>query len=183
MDKKILFYQSASGLVEGLTLADYELQFYNDNAGKTIIDVEIDVLADDDVIAYSVADGAWINKAGGTVGPEGPEGPSAYEVAVDDGFVGTEAAWLESLVGAAGSKGDTGNTGATGAQGAQGDQGIQGIQGIQGDTGATGPTGDTGATGPQGDPGVVAATSPLAYNGATQTVSLGSVTWGDLSGA
>ncbi len=28
----------------------------------------------------------------------GPEGPSAYEVAVNEGFVGTEAEWLESLV-------------------------------------------------------------------------------------
>lgn len=32
----------------------------------------------------------------------GPSGDSAYTVAVDEGFVGTEAAWLDSLVGPAG---------------------------------------------------------------------------------
>jgi hypothetical protein len=30
--------------------------------------------------------------------------------------------------------------------------------------------------------GVIAATAPLAYNSGTQTVSLGSVTWGQLAG-
>lgn len=44
----------------------------------------------------------------------GPAGASAYEVAVANGFVGNQAAWLLSLKGA---KGDTGNTGNTGAQG------------------------------------------------------------------
>ena len=32
-------------------------------------------------------------------GPAGPEGPSAYEVAVSQGFTGTEAEWLATLVG------------------------------------------------------------------------------------
>lgn len=41
-------------------------------------------------------------------------GYSAYEVAVQEGFVGTEQEWLASL------KGDTGNTGATGADGDDG---------------------------------------------------------------
>lgn len=36
---------------------------------------------------------------GGGTGPQGPPGESAYEIAVDNGFVGTEAEWLESLVG------------------------------------------------------------------------------------
>lgn len=66
---------------------------------------------------------------GGT-GPTGATGSSAYEVAVAEGFVGDEAAWLASLVG------PTGPTGATGATGA---------------TGGTGPTGATGATGGAGD--------------------------------
>ncbi len=47
----------------------------------------------------------------------GINGLSAYEVAVANGFVGTQAAWLASLVGP------------------QGIQGIQGVQGIQGLTG------------------------------------------------
>lgn len=32
-------------------------------------------------------------------GPLGPGGPSAYEVAVSLGFEGTEAEWLETLIG------------------------------------------------------------------------------------
>lgn len=38
-----------------------------------------------------------------TAGPAGPAGESAYDVAVDNGFVGTEAEWLASLVGPPGS--------------------------------------------------------------------------------
>lgn len=40
------------------------------------------------------------------VGPKGDDGRSAYEVAVDNGFVGTEEEWLASLVGPKGDKGD-----------------------------------------------------------------------------
>jgi len=56
----------------------------------------------------------------------GGDGASAYEVAVANGFVGNEAAWLASLVGAAGADGtdgatgETGETGETGAAGADG---------------------------------------------------------------
>jgi len=57
---------------------------------------------------------------------EGTEGDSAYEVAVANGFVGTEAAWLASLVGPTGATGATGSTGATGATGATGPQGPAG---------------------------------------------------------
>ena len=42
-------------------------------------------------------------------------GLSAYEVAVANGFVGTEAAWLASLKGERGSKGEPGETGERGA--------------------------------------------------------------------
>lgn len=47
---------------------------------------------------------------GGSPGPAGPAGPegdpgpagdSAYDIAVDNGFVGTESEWLDSLVGPA----------------------------------------------------------------------------------
>lgn len=44
-------------------------------------------------------------------GLPGPRGYSAYEIAVNNGFEGTEEEWLASL------KGDTGETGATGAKG------------------------------------------------------------------
>ena len=73
----------------------------------------------------------------------GPAGSSAYQVALGNGFVGTEAQWLVSLKGAQGAQGPQGvqgNPGAQGvqgnpgAQGAQGPQGVQGIQGVRGNT-------------------------------------------------
>lgn len=50
-------------------------------------------------------------------GQDGANGKSAYEVAVDNGFEGTETQWLASLKG---EKGDKGDTGATGPQGPAG---------------------------------------------------------------
>ena len=49
-----------------------------------------------------------------------------YEIAVDNGFEGTEAEWLESLKG---EKGDQGEIGPQGPQGLQGEQGPIGPQG------------------------------------------------------
>ena len=43
-------------------------------------------------------------------GGSGTAGKSAYEIAVDNGFVGTETEWLESLKGEQGDKGDNGTT-------------------------------------------------------------------------
>lgn len=48
------------------------------------------------------------------------DGKSAYEVAVEHGYEGTEEEWLASLVGATGAKGDKGDKGDTGAAGADG---------------------------------------------------------------
>lgn len=48
----------------------------------------------------------------GVAGPSGAPGASAYEVAVANGFVGNEAAWLASLVGTAGTPGASGAPGA-----------------------------------------------------------------------
>ena len=69
------------------------------------------------------------------------DGQSAYALAVQLGYTGSEAAWIASLKGAKGDKGDTGATGP---------------QGPQGPTGATGARGATGATGPQGPAGASA---------------------------
>lgn len=44
----------------------------------------------------------------GPPGPQGPQGLSAYEVALENGFVGTEEEWLASLVGPQGEPGDGG---------------------------------------------------------------------------
>jgi hypothetical protein len=54
------------------------------------------------------------------------EGDSAYQVAVNNGFVGTEAQWLDSLVGPTGPTGPTGSTGPQGVQGVQGPEGPPG---------------------------------------------------------
>lgn len=43
----------------------------------------------------------------GPAGPAGADGKSAYQIAVDNGFEGTEAEWLESLKGPAGDSGLT----------------------------------------------------------------------------
>lgn len=190
MQDKIVFFQSASELPEGLSLADYEYQFYADNAGKELLTVEETDLEDGDVLAYDAAEQKWKNSnTDSLVGPQGPEGPQGPA-----GPTGPQGpAGATGATGPQGPQGETGPAGADstvpgpeGPQGPQGDtgatgpQGPQGIQGIQGETGATGATGPQG---PQGDPGVVAATSPLTYDSGTQTVALGATTWGQLAGS
>lgn len=54
--------------------------------------------------------GKWREFSGGSGGGSGTAGKSAYEIAVDNGFVGTETEWLESLKGSDGDKGDNGTT-------------------------------------------------------------------------
>lgn len=91
-------------------------------------------------------------------GRDGTDGLSAYQIAVENGYVGTEQQWLLSLVGANGTNGTNGTNGAkgdTGNQGIQGEQGIQGIQGIQGVKGDTGNTGAKGDKGDTGDSGII----------------------------
>ena len=69
-------------------------------------------------------------------GKDGINGKSAYQLAVDGGFAGTEAEWIVSL------KGETGPVGPIGPQGKAGETGA---------TGATGPQGERGEVGPKGD--------------------------------
>ena len=97
--------------------------------------------------------------SGTNSGVPGPRGLSAYEVAVKNGFQGTEVQWLASLrgpsgpegqvgsVGAPGPVGPTGPAGATGSQGPAGAAGGGGGGSTGGGTGTTGPQGPTGATG------------------------------------
>lgn len=59
-------------------------------------------------------------------------GKSAYDIALEHGFNGTEEEWLESL---------------KGPRGEQGPQGVQGERGIPGKDGQDGAKGDTGANG------------------------------------
>jgi len=97
-------------------------------------------------------------------------GKSAYELAVEHGFEGTEEEWMASF-----QKGETGDTGASayeiavshgfkgteaewlasleGPAGPQGETGEKGEKGDAGPQGEKGETGDTGPQGPQGEKG------------------------------
>lgn len=89
-------------------------------------------------------------------GAQGIQGLSAYQVAVQHGFEGTEAEWLISLKGEKGEtgpKGDKGDTGEKGATGERGPQGLQGERGLQGDRGEKGEQGIQGPVGPKGEQG------------------------------
>ena len=59
-------------------------------------------------------------------------GKSAFDVAVENGFKGTESEWLTSL------KGQQGETGSQGLKGDKGDAGATGAQGMKGDKGDAG---------------------------------------------
>src|SRR5690606_6590433 len=78
------------------------------------------------------------NPGSGSQGPAGPAGASAYEVAVSNGFTGTEADWLASL------KGDKGDRGDVGPQGPAGDNGQDGRDGTDGQNGSDGRDGTGG---------------------------------------
>lgn len=96
----------------------------------------------------------------GPAGDTGPAGLSAYALAVEQGFEGTEAAWLASLVGPEGPQGPAGDNGSDGAAGDDGASAYElavadGFEGtiedwlasLKGDPGDTGPKGDDGADG------------------------------------
>jgi hypothetical protein len=67
-----------------------------------------------DILIADPALGSFVVVPGptGATGSAGADGASAYAVAVANGFVGSQSAWLASLVGAAGPKGDPGAGGA-----------------------------------------------------------------------
>ena len=77
-------------------------------------------------------------------GKDGADGKSAYEIAVEHGFVGDEQAWLESLKGDRGESGEPGKNGTNGAHGAQGEDGTPGKDGKDGTDGTDGADGAPG---------------------------------------
>ena len=97
--------------------------------GALVVDNTPNDKTDDDV---NVVQPGGAASAVEGVGVAGADGASAYEIAVAAGFVGDEAAWLASLVGAQGPAGPAGAAGADGADGAQGPQGPQGPAGADG---------------------------------------------------
>lgn len=60
-------------------------------------------------------------------GEAGENGKSAYEIAIESGFIGTKQEWLQSL------KGQKGEQGIQGEQGLKGDRGEQGVKGDKGE--------------------------------------------------
>ena len=98
----------------------------------------------------------------GPQGVAGTNGSSAYQVAVANGFIGTEAQWLLSLKGLTGAIGAAGTNGTNGATGATGPVGPIGLTGATGTPGAQGPQGVQGPAGPQGPIGL---TGPAGTNG------------------
>ena len=138
-----------------------------------------------------------------SAGEDLPRGKSAYEVAVENGFSGTEEEWLASLKGATGAPGadgrdgedgktpyvgDNGNwfvgsddtgkpsRGAKGEKGEKGDTGAQGIQGEQGIQGVQGEKGEKGDTGAQGPQGLQGPPGEAGADGKTPNLTIGSVT-------
>ena len=83
----------------------------------------------------------------GNDGTNGVDGASAYDVAVTNGFEGSETDWLVSLHGA---KGDPGERGEKGEKGDLGEQGLQGVPGEKGDPGEPGKDGTNGTDGKNG---------------------------------
>ena len=101
-------------------------------------------------------DDSWLAIGGGLDGSDGEDGLSAYEVAVANGFSGTQQQWLDSLVGADGADGTNGTNGIDGSDGA--------------DSTVPVPKGDTGDQGPSG---VISVTSPITNSGTSTEANIG----------
>ena len=111
----------------------------------------------------------------GANGEKGTDGKSAYQIAVEQGYQGSESDWLSSLKGDKGNTGAKGNPGQDGAEGKsayaiavehgyedseekwllslKGEKGDAGERGEKGDTGLQGERGEKGETGQQGEQG------------------------------
>ena len=87
----------------------------------------------------------------------GADGKSAYELALDAGFEGSEEQWRESLRGPEGPRGPSGPEGPEGPEGPRGPEGPEGPRGPEGpastEPGPEGPQGPEGPEGPQGPEG------------------------------
>lgn len=113
----------------------------NGNDGVGITKSEVNT-SGELVITYSNGDSTNLGKIVGKDGLDGTNGQnglSAYEIAKNGGFIGTEEDWLSSLKGAKGEKGE---------------QGIQGVQGEKGQNGKDGTNGTNGIDGIDGKDGI-----------------------------
>lgn len=105
----------------------------------------------------------------GANGEKGTDGKSAYQIAVEQGYQGSESNWLSSLKGDKGEKGNTGAKGNPGQDGADGksayaiavehgyedseDKWLLSLKGEKGNAGERGEKGDTGLQGVPGEKG------------------------------
>ena len=104
---------SVSGQTLDIELNDgthLQMNFPTPADGVSITDVDVDA---NKHLICTMSDGTTID-AGivptvkgdtGEPGADGTDGKSAYEIAVDEGYIGTESEWLESLKGADGADG------------------------------------------------------------------------------
>ena len=151
------------GLTDGINYArvqcctrDGSLHAFQDNS--------IDhVMAVDDVISISYADGVVTYSYDGTTATKSMAFsglvkafvyPRAYQSTT---IKNLKFSHHSGAKGDKGDKGDTGTAGIDGSNGSNGNDGAQGLQGLQG---------------LQGSSGVVAANSPLSYDGVTQSLSV-----------
>ena len=77
----------------------------------------------------------------GKDGERGSDGLSAYQIAVNHGFTGSETEWLASLKGERGQQGERGPQGERGSDGLNGNDGAAGAQGVPGKDGERGSDG------------------------------------------
>ena len=102
----------------------------------------------------------------GANGEKGTDGKSVYQIAVEQGYQGSESDWLSSLKGDKGEKGNTGAKGNPGQDGTDGksayaiavehgyeDSEDEWLLSLKGDTGERGEKGDTGLQGERGEKG------------------------------
>ena len=114
--------------------------------------------------------------AAASVGEDLPRGKSAYEIAKENGFDGTEAEWLASLKGAPGAAGANGKDGENGKTPYVGDNGNWYIGADDTGKPSRGAKGDKGEPGAKGEPGSPGAKGDKGDTGATPNLTIGTVT-------
>ena len=124
----------------------------------------------------------------GANGEKGTDGKSAYQIAVEQGYQGSESDWLSSLKGDKGNTGAKGNPGQDGADGKSAyaiavehgyedseDEWLLSLKGEKGDTGERGEKGDTGLQGERGEKGDAGVAGKDGFSPIANVVKDGSV--------
>ena len=124
----------------------------------------------------------------GANGEKGTDSKSAYQIAVEQGYQGSESDWLSSLKGDKGNTGAKGNPGQDGADGKSAyaiavehgyedseDEWLLSLKGEKGDTGERGEKGDTGLQGERGEKGDAGVAGKDGFSPIANVVKDGSV--------